>query len=872
MRFLDEFRQKPQTLADHLPWAALVAPGILLNKDGSFSACVAFRGPDLASSSPHELMAVRARLNVMLKRLGTGWCLHMEARRRQAHPYPEDNFANPVAWLIDAERRALFDQNGSSFETDHVATFTFLPPADETRAAASMLFEGTRATKRHAGHTHDTGTSGHSSPNTDAPIGDAGQVLTLFQRELGVLIDLMADALPEARLLDDGALLTFLHATISTKDHKVGVPETPIFLDALLADTPLTGGIAPKLGDQHLRVIGVRSFPARTMPGLLDGLGQLPFPYRWCARWIGLDKAGAEVELTRLRKRWFAKRKGMGALLREALTKEEAPLIDTDAMAKTSECDGALETLGADAASFGWLTLTVTVMDQSEARVIEKARALEASLNAQGFVARVEDLNAVEAWLGSLPCEPYADVRRPFVSSLSLCDLLPISAVWSGPRVDPHLGGAPLLLAHTDGATPFRLSLHVGDVGHTMIVGPTGAGKSAFLSFMAAQWLRYSGARVVFFDKGRSARAMTHALGGHWHALGSGSDYALQPLASIDEPTEAAWAADWIGACVEGAGLGLTPSHREEIWAALSSLAKAPRSQRTLSLFCALCQARDVSEALQPLTLNGPHGCLLDADQTTSTSAPIETFETETLMGTPSAVTPVLTALFHRLEAGFDGRPTLLVLDEAWLFLGETGFGARIRAWLKTLRKKNVAVVFATQSLDDVIASPIATTLIESCPTQIFLPNPRALEPSSAALYGMFGLNRTQLELIAYAAPKRSYYVRQPRGRRLIDLKLSGAALALCGASSPDDQALIEAIVARLGSDMSGPHFAHAFLEAKGIAGTKALFGAFDDDARASGDPDATEHPSGQTPDTSQTEALAPFIRSQNGGFCYAAE
>lgn len=839
MRFLDEFRQKPVTLADHLPWAALVAPGVILNKDGSFSACVSFRGPDLESSTPEELMAVRARLNNMLKRLGTGWCLHMEARRRVADPYPDSAIDNSVAWLVDEERRALFETAGAAFETDHVATLTWLPPADDTRRAENFLFENRLQNTR-----------------------DWRETLALFQREIGILVDLMADALPEAKLMGDAELLTYLHACISPKSHSVSVPETPVFLDAMLADSALHGGVAPKLGDQHLRIVGIRSFPAKTLPGLLDALGQLPFTYRWVARWIALDKAGAEAELLRLRKRWFAKRKGIGTLIREAITKEDVPLVDTDAAAKTDECDGALEALGAEVCAFGWLTLTVTVMDGDEARAVEKARAVEAALNAQGFVARTEDLNAVEAWLGSIPGEPYADVRRPMLSTLNLCDLLPVSAVWAGPTSDSHLNGPPLFIAETSGATPFRLSLHVGDVGHTMIIGPTGAGKSALLAFMALQWLRYPDARIIVFDKGRSARAVTHAAGGRWHALGPVGAFALQPLARIDETGERAWAAEWIAETVIAAGVTLTPKHREEIWAALGSLADAPRNQRTLSIFSALCQARDVTAALEPFTLKGPHGCLLDADAAPAKLSIFETFETEELMATPSAVGPVLTALFHEIERGMRGAPTLLVLDEAWLFLGETGFAAKIREWLKTLRKKNVAVVFATQSLDDVVRSPIATTLIESCPTQIFLPNPRALEPASADLYRLFGLNKRQLELLAFAAPKRSYYVRQPRGRRMFDLRLSGAALAVCGASSPDDQALIEQVLATIPAHAAPDAFARAFLEAKGLKGVGTLFDALSD----------VVAPANDQPGTPSNDFSSPLLDRLQGGLIHAAQ
>lgn len=805
MRFLDEHRRRPASLADHLPWAALVAPGIILNKDGSFTTGLRFRGPDLESSTEAELMAVRARVNNALKRLGAGWCLHVEARRRAAAAYPESAFDLGVAWLLDAERRHRFKDADPAFETDHRLALTWLPPADDRRRMEGWLFDG-----------------------LEVRTCDWRQALQQFRREVGTLLDLLADALPEIEPLDDGALLTWLHDTVSTRSVAVEPPDPPMFLDAWLADAALSGGVAPRLGDRWLKVVSVRSLPSSTRPGLLDALGALPFAYRWTARWIALDKPAAELEIIKLRKRWFAKRKGVGVLLREAITKEETPLLDTDSVSKTEECDGALAALGSDACAFGYLTLTVSVLDETEAGAAAKARAIEGALNAQGLIARVEDLNAVEAWLGALPGEPYADVRRPLVSTLNLADLLPVSAAWAGPLEDPALGGPPLATARTTGSTPFRLVLHVGDVGHAMIIGPTGSGKSALLAFLALQWFRYPRARVIFFDKGRSARAATLAAGGCWRALEPGGPVSLQPLADIDDAGARAWAAEWIADAVRSAGLEPVPTIREEIWAAMNALAAAPRDQRTLTVFCALVQNRAVAAALEPLTLRGPHGSLLDGADSDLEPGRFDTFELETLMATPSVTAPVLSALFHQLERGFDGRPTLLVLDEAWLFLGEGAFAAKIREWLKTLRKKRVAVVFATQSLDDVAASPIAATLVESCPTQVFLPNPRALEPSSAELYSAFGLSRRQLELIAFAPPKRAYYWRQPQGRRLFDLRLTGVALALCGAGSPEDQALIDAVLAHAGPRETCPGaFAREFLKAKGVQNVDAVLDAF---------------------------------------------
>jgi len=183
----------------------------------------------------------------------------------------------------------------------------------------------------------------------------------------------------------------------------------------------------------------------------------------------------------------------------------------------------------------------------------------------------------------------------------------------------------------------------------------------------------------------------------------------------------------------------------------------------------------------------------------------------------------VLTYLFHRLEERFTGRPTLLILDEAWVFLDHPLFAARIREWLKVLRKRNVAVIFATQSLADIADSSIAPAIIESCPQRILLPNDRAIEPQSRAAYVRFGLNERQLELVARATPKRQYYLQSARGNRLFELGLGPVALALCGASDPDTQKRIDALLAEHGA----ADFARNFLTDAGLTWAAALADRF---------------------------------------------
>nr|WP_312352452.1 conjugal transfer protein TrbE [Brucella intermedia] len=795
MMNLAEYRRTAARLADYLPWVALVGQGVVLNKDGSFQRSAKFRGPDLDSAVAAELVGVAARLNNSFRRLGSGWCIFVEAQRSEAGTYPNDVFPDPASALVDAERKADFEEEGSHFVSDYYLTFLWLPPAENAARAESWLYEGRE-------------TSGV----------DPRELVRGFVDRTDRVLALLDGFMPECRWLTDAETLTYLHSTVSTKRHRVRVPETPIYLDALLADEALTGGLEPRLGAAHLRILTITGFPSITTPGLLDDLNRLAFPYRWSTRAILMDKTDATRLLTKIRRQWFAKRKSIAAILKEVMTNEQSALVDTDAANKAADADLALQELGADIAGIAYVTATVTVWDADAARAEEKLRLVEKVIQSRDFSVMVETVNAVDAWLGSLPGHAYANVRQPPVSTLNLAHMVPSSAVWAGPERDEHFGAPPLLYGRTEGSTPFRFSLHVGDVGHTLVIGPTGAGKSVLLALMALQFRRYEGAQVFAFDYGGSIRATALAMGGDWHDLGgrltenAEISVSLQPLARIEQTQDRAWAADWIIAILAREGVSATPEAKEHIWTALTSLASAPVEERTITGLSVLLQSNDLKLALQPYCIGGPYGRLLDAESETLGEASVVAFETEGLLET-GAAPAVLAYLFHRIADRLDGRPTMIVIDEGWLALGDPAFAKQLGEWLVTLRKKNASVVFATQSLAQLEKSSIAPAIIESCPTRLLLPNDRAVEPQITAIYRRFGLNDRQIEILARAIPKRDYYCQSRRGNRLFELGLSEVGLALCAASSKSDQALIADILAEHGRD----GFLAAWLTARGV-------------------------------------------------------
>jgi type IV secretion system protein VirB4 len=784
---LAEYRSRPAGLADFLPWAALVAEGVVLNKDGSFQRTARFRGPDLDSATPAELVGVTARLNNALRRLGSGWAIFVEAQRVVAQTYPHSAFPDPASALVDLERQDSFEEAGAHFESRYFLTLVWLPPAEDASRIEGWLYEG------------------RSQSGVDP-----WELLHGFVDRTNRVLQLVEGFMPEVVWLDDGETLTYLHSTISTRSQRVRVPETPMHLDALLADEPLAGGLEPRLGVHHLRTLTVVGFPTTTHPGILDELNRLAFPYRWSTRAVLLDKTEAVKLLTKIRRQWFAKRKSIAAIVKEVMTNEASTLVDSDAANKAADADLALQELGTDDVGQAYVTATVTVWDEDPGLAAEKLRLVEKVIQGRDFTCMPEGVNALEAWLGSIPGHAYANVRQPPVSTLNLAHMIPLSAVWAGPARDEHFQAPPLLFGKTEGSTPFRLSLHVGDVGHTLIVGPTGAGKSVLLSLMAMQFRRYRNNQIFAFDFGGSIRTAAIAMGGDWHDLGgslsAGSEHSvsLQPLARIDDQAERAWAAEWVAAILAKEGVTIDPTAKEHVWSALTSLASSPVGERTITGLAVLLQSTALKQALQPYCVGGASGRLLDAEAEQLGSAPVQAFETEGLIGA-GAAPAVLTYLFHRIEGRLDGRPTLLIIDEGWLVLDDPAFAQQLREWLKTLRKKNASVVFATQSLSDIDGSNIAPAIVESCPTRIFLPNERAIEPQITAIYRRFGLNDRQIEILAQAAPKRDYYCQSRRGNRLFELGLGPVALAFCAASSKQDHAAIERVLAEHGREAFTP-------------------------------------------------------------------
>jgi type IV secretion/conjugal transfer VirB4 family ATPase len=749
---------------------------MILQTDGSLLAGFRYRGPDLDGATDQELTSLAWHVNDALLPFADDWMFHFDAIRRPARAYPPSTFPDPITQAIDDERRAVYERQASrQFESEYFLVATYLPPVEVFTKLTRLFVRGTD--------------SGMETPWHDV----LARFTVAFQR----LEARLAGRLQVERL-DADALLIHLHGCVAGLAHPVRTPPQGAYLNQMLANQEVVGGFEPRVGAQHVRVVAVQGWPAEPGTGHLAVLDSLPLAYRWSTRVIPLGQGTAAKLIRRHQLQWFKRRKGAAAWAQEMFSAKRAQTPSADDELFLDHDDSAMAQDAGDAATsnasgrvrYCCTTQEVLVFEPEASRADQAARDILKALNDAGCPARIETVNAFEAYLGSLPGHGLPNLRRPLLSTRNVADLIPVTSIWPGLSTNPSPlfppGSPPLLWAATAGATPFRLNLHDSDVGYTLVLGKTGSGKSVLLGMLAAQFRRYPEAQVFAFDVGYSLWPLAKAIGvyeecpTHYDlAAGRADALRLQPLARIEQTVERAWAAEWIETVLALQGVTATPPLRARIDRALELVAGNGTQHRTLTELSVQLQHEAMAAALRPYTVGGHYGELLDAGADDLHQGRFEIYELKHLFALDDKIAvPVLLYLLRRVEQRLDGRPTLILIDEAWMALAHSLFGRRINQWLLQLRKANTAVVLATQSPAQLAQLPNRHTIVDSCSTRIYLPNPDVATPGQAPLYRDLGLNDRELTTIGAATPKRHYYVTSPRGRRLIELGLGDVALS----------------------------------------------------------------------------------------------
>ena len=477
-------------------------------------------------------------------------------------------------------------------------------------------------------------------------------------------------------------------------------------------------------------IVSIKDYPAYTAPGMLDNLLRLPHELTMTESFAFIDRQIADERI------------GL-ALRRLRATSDETTTLRQGLL-------GAKDDLTGGAAAYGEHHLTVHVRAMTLAALDAAVADVQASLADIGAVAVREDLNLESAFWGQFPGNADFIARKALVSTANLSGLISLHGFPIGmPEGGPW--GEPITVLETTSSTPYFFNLHSGDLGNFTLIGPSGSGKTVVLNFLIAQAQKFY-PRTFFFDKDRGAEIFIRAIGGHYDVLRPGTPTGFNPLQLPENATNQAFLRQWLSQLLTPAGEQLTADENAIIASAVDANFGQPTEYRQLRYLVELLAggARpirgDLASRLAPWYGAGEHAWLFDnsADQLnldTRTAG----FDMTALLDNPTLRTPAMMYLFHRVDERLDGSPSMIVIDEGWKALDDDIFVHRLKDWMKTIRKRNGVVGFATQSASDAIESKIAATIIEQSATQLFMSNPKA---QASDYCDGFGLTAHELDLV----------------------------------------------------------------------------------------------------------------------------
>ena len=760
--------------AKHLPWNYISAyrEGVVIQKDGILQRTYAFRGPDLEASDAYFVNDLSERLNDTIKRLGAGWAVQFEVQRFSTQEYPGAEFDRLAPFLIDKEREEAFSRFGKHFESSYYLTFIYKPPSGVSKKVSGFFIK-------------------NKAVDSTAAMKEN---ITFFVQQCSDIVGILQFRMQIAPL-DNEQTVAYLHASVSTNRHYIAFPGNPLFLDKILPDQTLETSLTMKLGEYYIPIVGVCDFPRETYPAIFDGLNKAHVEYRWVTRYICMDKEEGVKHATKIEKAHRGSQTSWLQAFAANASGEPPRQVRGGAIVKESDAATVGIEIDTDEVALGYYTSNVMVWDKNLKEAQRKAGIIKQIINNAGFTCKEETFNALEAWKSMMPGQVYANYRALPVVTSTLSHIIPLSSIWAGMTQNAHAGeitgcDIPHVICSSHDGTPFFLNINPHDVGHTTIWGPTGAGKSTFLCLLEMQFFKYPDSQVIVLDKGRSCRQPCMAFGGRYYEPGSVGGVVFQPLGVLETEADRTFAIEFIETLLAMQHFTVLPGVSGAITDAVNLMKDIPESERTLTTFVQLANYLDPAtgrpvfkDNLAPYCLGGKYGRIFDQNQTNiCLDSRFIAFEMEYLMNLGEAcVAPALDYIFYFIEKKFDGRLTMLVLDEAWLFLKNPIFQDKIAEWLKTLRKKNVFVVFATQDVADAISSPLFSTIVQQCLTKIYLADPMAESAGMQGAYRAFGLTDAEINTIARAEMKRDYFYTSPLGTRLFQLALGKITLGLIG-------------------------------------------------------------------------------------------
>jgi type IV secretory pathway VirB4 component len=778
--------------ADLIPYDRIIGNGMVGLRGGSTMLGFEGRGLSAEALTPAELAAASKRFAEATGQFGTGDYLHVIVHRLEAVDYPQRRLGSWAGQMIDDERRRQFAE-AKYYRTLLRIYLSHQREAASTSYAKALLFA---STARRAGESQQ------------------------LQRERFVhraqnWLDMVGLPL---RPLDDAPLVRDLILCATGRDYPALMPTGRIPLRHVIAQQDLIGGNEPFIGDLCVRPLSITAYPAETVAQMLGVLLRQRGQLMLSARFICLDPIDAQEQLQLERAHWVRESQGgIADMLAKILNIPRRQTYNEDIERQIADVDDAIAA-AASGMPFGWATITANFIDTDPERAYSRQRQALKDLNAIGIGGRIEDANAAPTILGALPGNGIDNVRRPLMAMGNFAELMLPVEYWSGtPTIDSsfYAKDTPVpLICSGSGHVPFAVPPYHEGVGHQLILGMTGSGKSVLLGTLVAATTALPDVRIVWLDRQHSSLVLTHALRGTYIELATDASSALCPLQFLDLLNGEAFLFDWFTRLFARWQIQLDERQAADLTEALA-LAKST-GLRTMTLFLHLIQEPRMRGVLMNYGAGGKWAHVFDG-------APVEpdntlmTYELRELdaLGDRAAA-PALELIIYGVETRLGAHPVFLFGDEGWKLLDDPISREWLYQSLRTWRKRNGAIVLATQSLIELASSGYRELLLESCPGKIWLPNPQLKGELVREAYRKLGLSDNELELLSNALPQRQYLYTSPAGRRLFDLDLGPVARALCASTGAPDVAAARDVLRRVGQE----GFLDEWLRLRGLPNT----------------------------------------------------
>ena len=692
--------------------------------------------------------------------------------RRRDNAYPDGEFTNPFSAELNAKYRERMVRE-DLFRNDLYVSLIWHPDRDPAEKAASFL-KRLRSARRRGGEVDETALKHLRDKVTDVIAG-----LKRFEpRSLGLYEK-------------DGILFSepseVLHQLVGGRREPVPLTEGQIS-SAIYSDRVIfgreTAEIRHEAMNRYAGMFGFKEYPASTRSGMLDGILTAPFELILTQSFAFASKADARTIMGRKQNQMVS--------------------AGDKAASQIGELSEAMDDLESNRFVLGEHHLTLSVFAPSVRELTDNMAKARAHLTNGGAVVAREDLGLEAAWWAQLPGNTRFRARSGAITSKNFAALSPYHSYPTGQK-DGNEWGSAVAMLKTASGSPFYFNFHHGDLGNTFVCGPSGAGKTVLLNFMLSQLEKHD-PYMVFFDKDRGADLFVRAAGGNYLPLRNGVPTGCAPLKALDlNAANKVFLAQWVGKLVGSATRELTVSELRDIASAVDGLADLPVERRSIGALRTFLNNTDpegIASRLRRWERGGPLGWVFDNElDDIGIGAKFIGYDMTDFLDNEEIRTPLMAYLFYRIEQLIDGRRIIIVIDEFWKALKDEGFRELAQNKLKTIRKQNGLMLFATQSPRDAIASPIAHTIIEQCPTQIFLPNPRG---DQGDYVDGFKLTGREFELVAreLSVESRRFIVKQGHNSVVAELNLNGFddELAILSGRTANVE-LADAVRAELGDD-----------------------------------------------------------------------